>query len=53
MQRFGNLGDPRAAWVHAGEDITPHPVAAKQEINKVGTLQCHSERSRLRTYHIM
>lgn len=38
MQVIGNFGDPRAAWVHAGQDITPEPLPAKHNICEVGDL---------------
>lgn len=35
MQGIGHFGDPRAAWVHAGDDITPKPQPVKYETHEV------------------
>ena len=44
MQEIGNFGDPRAAWVHAGDDITPEPQPVKYKAHEVTTLHCLTPR---------
>lgn len=44
MQGIGHFGDPRAAWVHAGDDITPEPQPVKYKTHEVTTLHCTMSR---------